>query len=298
MNLRQIRAFLFIAKHRSFTLAAEELGVTQPAISLMIREFEEEIGVKVFSRSTRTIYLTPVGEALENDLKMIMSDFDRVFASLDESVRVRKGNVNIASLSTIAIRLLPSVITTCRQLHPGVNISLRDGTSSTVFQRVLTGAADFGISTNDDPTREVLFTPLIEESFSVICNRKHRFAEYESITWDELCGADFIGMTEETGIGRLIDGISANRKTSLNYVFRVFHLSTVLGQVEENLGVALLPESAKPSPDHHALAKVPLADIDIRRTIGVLRRRDRPPSAAASAVLDVVSKHMERSAIE
>lgn len=298
MNMRQIRAFLLIAKHKSFTLAAEELGVSQPAVSLMIREFEEEIGVKVFSRSTRTIYLTPVGEALEADLKVIMADFDRVFASLGESIRVRKGNVSIASLSTIAIRLLPNVITTCRQQHPGVNVSLRDGTSSTVFQRVLTGAADFGISTNDEPTREVIFTPLFEERFAVICNRQHRFAGYETVTWEELCKADLIGMTEETGIGRLIESISASRKTPLNYAFRVFQLSTVLGQVEENLGVALLPETAGPAPDHHALAKVPLAGIDIHRTIGVLRRRDRPPSAAASAVLDVVSKLAGRSAEE
>lgn len=288
MVLRQFRAFLLTAKYRSFTRAAEDMGVTQPAISLMIKEFEEEVGMPLFARTTRKIYLTPVGEALQIELTRIVDDLDNVFSTVTETVRVRQGNVKIASLSTMAIRLLPIAITRCRELYPAISISIRDDTSATVLDRVKSGAADFGISTDDDPTSEISFSPLFTEKFSVVCNRKHALAKQKKITWSDLCTADFIGMTQETGIGRLVDNINEKQTQHLNFTIRVSQLSTVLGQVEENLGVALLPEIAKPSPRHHALIAVPLSGIEIVRSIGVLMRQDRPLSPAADAVLEAI----------
>ncbi|MGO3929843.1 LysR family transcriptional regulator [Rhodopseudomonas pseudopalustris] len=289
MNLRQIRAFLLVAKYRSFTRAADELGLTQAAVSLMIREFEAGIGMPVFARSTRSIHITPVGQGLQPELERILSDLDKVFSAVSASISIRKGNVRVASLSSIAVRLLPSTIARCRQQHPAISISIRDDTSAKVLEQVKSAAADFGISTNDAPSTEIDFTPLFSEKFSVVCSRAHPFAKLHSIGWGKLCETPYIGMTEETGIGRLIGQIEQRQSRNLNTVIQVSQLSTVLGQLEENLGVALLPETAKPSPRHHALTSIPLSGLNIVRSIGILRRVDRPLSPAASAVADAIA---------
>jgi len=288
IDLRKIRAFLVTAKHRSFTRAAEELSVTQPAVSLMIKEFEEEVGMPLFTRSTRKIHLTPVGEALEIELTRIVNDLTNALSTVTETIRVRQGNVTIASLSSIAIRILPIAIARCKELHPGVAISIRDDTSAKVLERVKSGAADFAISSDDDPSGEIVFNPLFSERFSVVCHRKHFLAQQKGITWEALCTAEFIGMTQETGIGRLVDGINQRQPQQLNFTIRVSQLSTVLGQVEENLGVALLPESAKPARRHHALRAIPLSDVEIVRSIGILNRQDRPLSPAADAAASAI----------
>ena len=288
MNLRQIRAFLLVAQHKSFTRAAEEFGVTQSAVSLMIREFEASIGMPVLARSTRSIYLTPVGEILQAELTRIIEDLDKVFTDITKSIRIRNGNVKVASLSTIAARLLPSAIAHCKRQHPGITISIRDDTSAQVLDLIKKGVADFGISTNDEPSSELEFFPLFSEKFSVVCNREHQFAKLKSVKWNDLCKVPFIAMTNETGIGRRIDEVDAKQTKHLMINLRVTQLSTVLGQIEGNLGVSLLPEIANPSPRHHALVAIPLSDLKITRAIGVIRRSDRPFSPAASGVIDAV----------
>lgn len=286
MNLRQIRAFLLVAQHKSFTRASDKLGVTQAAVSQMIREFEGSVGMPVFARSTRSIHLTPVGESLHVELERIVDDLDNVFSTVSAAISVRQGNVKVACLSSIAVKLLPKAIAHCRKMHPAISITIQDDVGAKVIDRVKSGAVDFGIGTNELRSTEIDFKPLFRERFSVVCNKRHPFAKLRSVTWGRLCETQFVGMTDETGLGRLINRIDEEQTQHLNVVIRVSQLSTILGQLEENLGVSLLPEIAKPSPRHHALTTIPLSGIEISRSIGVIRRPDRPLSPAASAVLD------------
>ncbi|WP_309712416.1 LysR substrate-binding domain-containing protein, partial [Armatimonas sp.] len=154
MELRQLEAFVTVARRASFTRAAEELHLTQPAVTRQIAALESELGALLFDRLGKSIQLTGAGETLLGYAEHILRLNDEAHEALSELAAGRAGRIAIGAASTLATYVLPPLLTQFRQEHPGIELSLRTGLSARVRELVLSGVVDIGLVTTEGEPAE------------------------------------------------------------------------------------------------------------------------------------------------
>lgn len=143
------------------------------------------------------------------------------------------------------------------------------------------GEVDFGINMNFITHPDIEFSPLVNEPFVLACRKDHPLASKKLVEWRELASQRLIGVRRSSGNRQLIESCLADKPWKLNWFYEVRHLSTSLGLVEAGLGVSALPCLAMPHHVNSAVVSVPLVEPVIRRTLGMIRVKNRPLSAAA-----------------
>lgn len=138
VGLRQLKVFLAVARHRSFSRAAEDIGSSQSAVSLAIRQVETELGVKLLDRTTRQVRLTSVGETLVATSARLLNELDTVLRELRDIGVQHRGTVAMACVPSIARSLMPRCIEYCSTKWPNVSFSIEDVAAKEVVQKVVT----------------------------------------------------------------------------------------------------------------------------------------------------------------
>jgi DNA-binding transcriptional LysR family regulator len=185
-TLRQMRAFVALAKTGNFTLAAQYMHVTQSALSGLIKELEQTLGVRVVDRSTRRIALTETGNELYPLFSQMIDDLDRALANIADQAQLRKGIVRVAVPQLMACTLLPQVIAAWRERYPDIGVSLSDAPVEAVTTRVLSGETDFGIGPERDSAPQLEARELMEMPFEAVVPPDHPLAKRRRIGWSDL----------------------------------------------------------------------------------------------------------------
>lgn len=289
VTLRQVRAAVSVATHRSFRRAAEAMHLSQPALSLAVSELEQQLGVTLFDRTSRSVTATEIGIAFVHEAGRLLGDFDRLLQETGDVVRSRRGRVVVSCVASIAGRIMPLVLRRCSELHPHLDVSVRDDVATQVLTAVRQRDSDFGLTIAPAALGEgMLFESLHQDRFHVVCLRDHRLAKKRSITWRDLNGENLIALSSSSGTHDMIRDEMVRQRVQAGRSTPVSHLSAVHGMLEAGFGVSVLPEIALPVAGHPTLVTRPLVEPVLSRSIGIYRRRDRSLSPAASALLDVV----------
>jgi DNA-binding transcriptional LysR family regulator len=185
-TLRQMRAFVALAKTGNFTLAAQYMHVTQSALSGLIKELEQTLGVRVVDRSTRRIALTETGNELYPLFSQMIDDLDRALANIADQAQLRKGIVRVAVPQLMACTLLPQVIAAWRERYPDIGVSLSDSPVEAVTTRVLSGETDFGIGPERDSAPQLEARELMEMPFEAVVPPDHPLAKRRRVGWSDL----------------------------------------------------------------------------------------------------------------
>jgi DNA-binding transcriptional LysR family regulator len=185
-TLRQMRAFVALAKTGNFTLAAQYMHVTQSALSGLIKELEQTLGVRVVDRSTRRIALTETGNELYPLFSQMIDDLDRALANIADQAQLRKGIVRVAVPQLMACTLLPQVIAAWRERYPDIGVSLSDSPVEAVTTRVLSGETDFGIGPERDSAPQLEARELMEMPFEAVVPADHPLAKRRRVGWSDL----------------------------------------------------------------------------------------------------------------
>src|SRR5262245_1670489 len=127
VDLHQLRIFVAVARLGNFTRAAERLGLSQPSLSLHIRQLEQDLGVRLFDRSTRSVALTPAGDDFLPTAERLLDDFQSAVAAVADLAARRRGRVAVAVLPSVAAELLPRAMAALHARHHGITVSLRAG---------------------------------------------------------------------------------------------------------------------------------------------------------------------------
>jgi DNA-binding transcriptional LysR family regulator len=282
--LRQLRAFLAVARHGSFSRGAQEVAMSQSAISLSIRQLENELGVKLLDRTTRQVNLTAVGEALVAGSSRLIDELDGTLQELRDIGQQRRGHVAVSCVPSAARGLMPRCVEYCLEKWPNVSLNIDDVAASDVTRKVARGEAQFGIASGEIGINELVAEPLMEDPFRLICRRDHPFARRKAIAWSELAGQRLIMLNATSGSRKMIEDTINRAMVQVNIFLELAQPASVLGMVEARLGVAIVPDLAAPRRDDPVLAVRPLIKPRAGRTIYLLRRRDRSLSPAAAAV--------------
>jgi DNA-binding transcriptional LysR family regulator len=145
MDLRQLEYFAAVARHRHFRRAAEDLYVTQSAVSQQVRRLEAELGLALLRRTPRGVELTPAGEELLGRAEAILAEVARARAAMDEHAGTLRGGARAAATTGDALRLAPALARFGAE-HPGVRIALRQGTAAEVVDLVAKGSVDVAVA--------------------------------------------------------------------------------------------------------------------------------------------------------
>lgn len=280
-ELQGIQAFVKVAEIGCFTRASNFLHISQPALTRRIKKLEESLGIILFERSTRNIKLTAVGREFLPKAKNLIDLYESSILNIREMATYQRGLVTLSCLPTAAFYFLPAAIKDYNNRYPHIRIRILEHSASDCLEAVLNGDADFGINMINITHPNIDFTPLVNEPFVLACRRDHPLAQKPLVMWDDLAGLRLIGVRRSSGNRSLIDEALESVAFKPDWFYEVRHLSTSLGMVEAGLGVAVVPNLAMPVNEHHILVSRPLVEPVIRRTLGLVQRRETALSPAA-----------------
>lgn len=280
ISLRQLRAFLAVARHRHFRRAAEHLHLSQPAISRHIAELEAELGVRLFDRTTREVVPTETGRYLESAIERVLDELEGVLGHVHSEGERRRGKVRIASVPTLSASLMPLCIADCAREYPELTIQLHDQAQTLVLDSVRGGEVDFGIAIDPPESGDFDCQIIMRDPFYLACRPDHPLASLKQVPWKKLQEQPLVLLDYSSGSRRLIDQALNKHGVTATVVQQTGHTHTAFRMVEAGLGITITPALSSPPP---SLAMRPLTPLE-QRNVMLIRRRQRSLSPLADLV--------------
>src|ERR1051325_10204955 len=255
VSLRQLRAFLAVARLQHFRRAAESLHLTQPAISRHIAELEAELDVRLFDRNTREVVPTEAGRYLQGAVERVLDELEGVLAHVHSESERRRGKVRVASVPTLSAGLMPASIAACARDYPQLTVQLHDQAQTLVLDSVRSGEVDFGLADRESFDPE----PILRDPFVLVCRADHPFAALADVPWKKLKGQPLVLLDQTSGSRRLIDRQLAALRIDPDVAQQAGHTLTAFRMVEAGLSVSITPQLSLPAAG--ALVARPLVPV-------------------------------------
>jgi len=287
ISLRQLRAFVAVAVSRSFAEAAEQLHVSQPALSVSIRKLEDSVGGRLLQRSTRQVELSPEGARFLPVARRLLADWDRAFDDLARSFTLQQGRLSVAAMPSFALNQLPVLLREFRRRYPAINIAVEDVVMEQVLDRVRDGQAELGITFEPEVDGGLDFTPLFEDHFIAILPPASPLAAQDSVSWAELAAQPFIAMNRGSWMRARSDEALASAGLAPASLAEANQLATIGRLVAEGLGVGVAPALCREMLEQQGVLCRALHGPAVSRRVGIFTRRRRPLSRAAEAFIQI-----------
>jgi len=284
MDTNTLHAFLAVAERGSFSLAAEQLFLTQPAISKRVAALEEELAVKLFERLGRRVLLTEAGRTLLPKAKHIMAEMEesrRLIANLSEEVR---GTLQLATSHHVGLHRLPDILRDYSRRFPQVEFDLHFLDSEAGCTAVAAGELEMAVVTlPEDPPDKLEIHPVWDDRLMLMVSREHLLADSDTAT-DMLSHHPAILPEKGTVTRRLIENGLAAHKVMLKVGVETNYLETIRMLVSAGLGWSVLPLSMLGED----LVCIDLPGVSFKRQLGIVTRRNRTLSRAARMFYDIL----------
>ncbi|MCA1245109.1 LysR family transcriptional regulator [Massilia sp. MS-15] len=297
-TLRQMRAFVALAKTGNFTLAAQAMHVTQSALSGLIKELEQTLGAKVVDRSTRRALLTDIGRELYPLFSQMIDDLDGALANVADHTRLKKGIVRIAAPQLLSCTLMPEAIAAFRKDYPEIEVRLGDTAVESVIARVLSGEADFGVGPEREPAPPLDARLLFEMPFALVFPKGHLLESAACLTWKDVARHPLISLQGQF-TERLLDEIhalhGALREVPVKPANEVTFMTTALAMAAAGLGVTVCLPYAAPLASLYGLVMRPLEEPVLSRRFFIYTRPGRSLSPAAERFIGFLEQFVQRT---
>jgi DNA-binding transcriptional LysR family regulator len=291
VSIRQLRAFVAVSELGSFTLAARRLHVTQSALSLLIRDLERELRLRLMDRGPRGISLTAAGADFLPPASKVLEDLDAAVSGTAQLRDRRRGIVRVACTPLYASTFVPQVVAEFRAQFPNIDIRLLDTLNEDVLRRILIGEADLGVAPHRPTPPEISETPLFVDRIDAICPRGHALAKRRTVTWRQVLSFPFISLTRDFTARLQADLSAGSSALVLTPVHEVSYLATAFGLVRYGQGITAQPLAARPMLPSFELVAVPTVQPVVHRQVSMFTRRGYTLSPAAEGFRNFAVAH-------
>jgi DNA-binding transcriptional LysR family regulator len=295
MQFQQLAYFVAVADARHFTRAAEQVHVSQPSLSQQIRALEKELGAPLFSRARGNIALTDAGESLLPLARRILADADTARHEVLELAQLRRGRVRLGATPSLCTGMLPDVLRTFHDRHPGVQLLIEEGGSHDLVRELARGALDLALIVLPLPTPSPALTTveLFQEDLVVVSSPAGP-APASPIRIPDLEGRPMVMFRHGYDLRDLT--LAACRAAGFEPYLTVEggEMDAVLGFVRAGLGIGVVPSMVADRAGRD-LRVTPLAQPGLRRTIALAHRSDVAPPRAARVLQEVLLAAARRS---
>lgn len=268
---KQIRSFLAITRAGSFTRAAEEVGLSQPALTVQIHQLEETLGVKLFDRDKRQVRLTSAGKKLLAPLERVLIDIEAVINTGQDLAACKRGSVVLAALPSLSASLLPHAVRKFREEHPSVDILVHDVVADRIVQMVKGEEVEFGLGPRLTPDRAVTVEDFLTDRLCAFYPEDHPLSQ-GSLSISRLAEYPLILTGRSSSVRIMFERALARERTAIQIASESNYMSTALGMVRAGLGVAILPASAAETGSTAGLSYRPVRAPWQMRKIGIIRK--------------------------
>lgn len=240
MEIRQLKAFLAIAEAKTFTAGARRVNVTQAAISMQIRQLEEEVGLQLFTRTPRRVILTEAGEYLLERARKILREHDSALAEIAEVAGAELGRLRIGTASgTFAMHQLPQILQRLKEKFPNSDLSVASGTSQKLVDRMMHGEIDIAFVSLPVDNANITCESIFSDEIVAIAHPKHPLAKDKYISAAALAGEDLILGEQGGNTRRMIDEFFNAANVKPNITMELSRQEAINLMVENNLGVGM-----------------------------------------------------------
>src|SRR5215471_12125963 len=242
MDIRQLKAFVAIAETGTFTAGAARVHVTQAAISMQIRQLENETGAKLFVRAPRRVILTEAGEKLLDRAYVILREHDAALEEMAALTGAHRGRLRIGSASAmVAGDPLPQILCELKKTHDAVETSVSSGTSEELVQHVLAGELDVAFVSLPVEARGIQTELLSEDYLVAIASPRHKMANQKVVSAYSLAGEKLILGERGGNTRRLIDQFFSQAGVTPKVVMELSRLTAIKRMVQEDMGIGIVP---------------------------------------------------------
>jgi len=271
MELRLLRTFKAVAEGGSFTKAAKIIHVTQAAVSVHIRQLEEEVGAPLFLRVNKKLYLTEAGRALLSHAEKIIRAHDEAKADLAAMGGSSRGRLHIGVASTaITVQPLPEILSDIKRSYALLDLSVVGGTSEFIIEQILAGNLDAGLVSLPVEASDVLTETLRSDRLVAAMSPQHKLGYSRVITSEEVSSEPLILGEKGGNTRRLIDLFFEKNKLEPKIVMELQRTEAILKMVELGFGVTILPTgSLQTRVARGTLRAVPVRDLDLKWEFGI-----------------------------
>ncbi len=291
-SVRELRAFVSICHHGSMAAAAQALALTGPAVSVLLRELEQKLGVRLFDRTTRSMRLSAAGREGLVFAERILKDLGDLHGGMEDVASGRSGTLRIAATSSLAQTLLAQIIARFAALHPLVRIEINDCAPNQFQDLILKGHVDlgFGVMERSDP--ELQAHAIGKDRLCVVATAPWTLPGTRQMSWQQLARFPLVTLRPGYGVRASLDQAAAQAQVPLQIAYEVSLMGTALALVEHGLGVAVLPQSLLHFSRCEGMDMRALVKPAITRQISIVTRRDQSSTAPLLAFTQLAEQHL------
>ena len=288
MELRQLEIFCAVAERRGFSVAAEELGLTQPTVSFQIASLEEELGTRLLDRGGRSTMLTKSGEVLFRYARQILD----LSKEAEEAVHSLKGllwgEITLGASTIPGEYILPGMLQEFAAAHPGIALTMLIEDTGGIIKKVLENEVDLGIVGASEKSDKLTFTRLVSDRLVVIAPAQSKWFAGTKATLDELKKAPFVMREGGSGTRSIMEKrLSERGIDGLHVVMTMGSTESVKRSVESGAGVSIVSERAVRNEVKMGLLRaLEIEGTELIRDFFIVHRRQKVLSPAAEALLE------------
>jgi DNA-binding transcriptional LysR family regulator len=296
INFKLLHIFIAIADNKSFRQASEKLNRSQSAVSMQIKQLEDQIGAALFHRTTRRVELTAEGLKLLTFARRALGEWENGLREIREAVDIQRGTLTFACIPTIAATILPRALRAFQANYPGISIRLRELAAADLLECIRHREVDFGIGVEMERSTEFRFDGLFDDPIYAIAMGGFRFRRRTSVDLADLCTYPVLLNSKSAALRIMLDRALAVRDLRMDIKFEVVHTHTLIALAEAGMGVGILPKIALPMPLKKDLRAAPIANPALIRTVSIVALNGQSLSPAGRTLTDAIRKCLKRQA--
>ncbi len=289
MNIRHLHIFKIVCEEMNFTRAAEKLYMTQPAISHVINDLEQEIGHVLFDRISKKIYLTEIGKLfLSKTLRILelYNDLENNFYSSEKDIPI-----HIGSCITIGNFWLPSIIKNFKKIYPETPLKLEINSAAIIEKMLLNNKIDIALIEGGIQNENLIKIFFSSYELSVICSAEHSFSRRKSISIDEFLKENLLLREKGSAIRDCLDNALASKDIFAVSSWTSINSQALIQGVKNNLGITVLPDIlVTPELEKNELKKLSIENFKLENNNYIVYHKDKYISSTMSTFIESAKK--------
>jgi len=286
--INQIVVFTTVARTGSFAEAAIQLHLSQPALSVAMKNLEQSLGGKLLARTTRSVTLTPEGKAFYPVARRLLSEWEQSMQDVRNHFALGRGKLDIAAMPTYTTNFLPKILAEFHSQYPNIHITVHDVIAENVVQMVREKRSDLGITFAPEDAPDLHFQPLYQDRFVAILPFKHPLLEKQTLKWIDLLACPHLSLQRPAGTRKLIDQALQEKGLLLTPAFESHQLVSIGRMVNEGLGLSVVPSTSRAQMEEMGLQCRAISAPVITHQVGIVTRPQQALSAAALAMRQLI----------
>ena len=287
VNLKLLQTFLLVGEHSSFRVAAERSFRSQSAVSAQIRQLEEQLGVSLFHRTTRSVRLTEEGHQLLECAQRALLEVESGLRKIQESADIRRGRVSLSCSPTIAETRLARVLAAFEGEYPGIEVHVRELTSTALFDSVRKHEVDFCIGPLID-TSEFHFEPVLDDPLYALVPKKFVTTSKDTISLATLTNMPLLVLNYATALRGMLEATVKERHLTFTTRYEFTQAQTLISMASAGLGAAILPKVALPPRPDESVYVLRIVNPPLVRQVAVITVRGQALSPASLRLVQLL----------